>query len=79
MKCISQKPQNPRQVWKHFFLPDKSKLWDMLSGRTAGKKKTNNKEKIIQLLEIYREDKREGKIREDLEWHISDCKAEGSE
>lgn len=51
----------------------------MLSGRTAEKKKTNNKKKIIQLLDIYREDKKEGKIREDLEWHISDCKAEGSE
>lgn len=66
-EMFSQKPQNPRQVWKSFFF---CFTWQVKTVRHAKwphcwKKKTNNKKKIIQLLGIYREDKKGRRIQED--------------
>lgn len=51
----------------------------MLSGRIAEKKKTNNKKKIIQLLGIYKEDKKGNGLMKTLSGYMSDSKADASE
>lgn len=51
----------------------------MLSGRIAEKKKTNNKKKIIQLLGIYKEDKKGNGLMKTLSGYMSNSKADASE